>query len=138
MLRLVEAVGPAQAYARLAGEVPDHVDSGEEGVEVGLEQVLLDETEPRVGERIGDVRPLEGDVVVVGEAVDADHVVALRQEAVDEGASDESGGAGDDHVHRSIVTGDRRMSISGSPGWSDGLLWSAQVPRTVTSALQSN
>ena len=52
-------------------------------------------------------------VVIVGERVDPDHLVPLGQEALDQGASDESGGAGDDHVHRSIVTGDRRMSISG-------------------------
>ena len=79
--------------------MPDDVDPVERGIEVGGDQVGLDEPESVVRERARQVPSLRRRVVVVGEAVDADDLVAFREQAVDERASDEPGCTGDDDGH---------------------------------------
>ena len=64
-----------------------------------LHIVGLDEPESVVRERARQVPSLRRRVVVVGEAVDADDLVAFREQAVDERASDEPGCTGDDDGH---------------------------------------
>jgi hypothetical protein len=78
--------------------VVDDLDVGQErreieGVEVGLDdpqEGLLDDAE---------ILPLEPRVVVVGQDVDAHHVVPLVEEPASERAADEPGDAGDEGLH---------------------------------------
>ena len=80
------------AHARLPREVEDAVEPGE------VDRVAR-EVEP------ADLLParvllLQRDVVVVGEAVEADDVVALRAQRLGEVGADEAGRAGDEVSHR--------------------------------------
>ena len=49
-----------------------------------------------------DVLLLQRDVVVVGEAVEADDVVTLGAERLGEVRADEAGGAGDEVAHQAV------------------------------------
>src|SRR5207302_8790730 len=90
-----EVAPPARADARLPGEVKDTVEPGE--VEPAVREVDPPELErPRV-------LLLQGGVVVVGEAVDADDVVALAEQRLGEVRADETRRAGDDISHRGTI-----------------------------------
>jgi|GEM_PF-5337841 len=99
-LRVLEAV----AHARLGGEVDDDVGPhpSEEIVEqAGRLQAALHRLEAGQALKLGVARPLQGDVVVVGEAVEPDDRVPLAQEAPAEVIADEAGRAGHERAHRS-------------------------------------
>jgi hypothetical protein len=74
------------------------VDPGQQLVEVDLVEVAAHEVEPLRGEP-GEVQLLDPEVVVVGQAVDADDVMALVQQCAGEVAPDEAGDAGDQCSH---------------------------------------
>jgi hypothetical protein len=65
--------------------------------------------EPWPLEQAGEVGPLVGRLVVVGEGVDRDHLVPSVEQGLGQVGTDESGGAGDHHVvavgscHRRVV-----------------------------------
>ena len=71
----------------------DGVDAVEQGIEVCVGEVELEHVET------GGVFALAGGVVVVGERVDADDVVACRDQRLCEMRPDEAGRAGDDDLH---------------------------------------
>ncbi len=89
-------------------------------VEVHRAEVALDHAEARLGERAGEVRLLHPPRVVVREAVDADHLVAAREQGVDEVRSDEAGAAGDHEAgHRANATrAAGRVDHGRSAGWT--------------------
>jgi len=98
-----ERFPPAGPDAGLGRLVEHNVDPVEEGLEIGGDQVLLAEGEAVVGPGDGEVPLLDLARVVVGEAVDADHLVALREEPLGEGRAHEPGDPGHDAAHRAVV-----------------------------------
>src|SRR5690606_14279109 len=94
-----EAVRPRRPHTRLPGEVQHALHAVEQRDRVEGGEVALDELEARVVEHPGEVRPLQAGVVVVGEGVDAAHLVAVREQALGGVAADEPGTAGDEDVH---------------------------------------
>src|SRR5205807_8104827 len=96
----VELVSPAGSVSFLSGEVVDDIGTLQRGGEVGVDQVELLEREVAMAPRGLKVLLLASAPVVVGEAVDADHLLAVSQQALAQVRADESGGAGDDGLHR--------------------------------------
>jgi hypothetical protein len=97
-------VGQRVAHPRLRGQV-DHAVEPSPAEQLGdggaLGEVQLAEAEARVPPQLRQPRLLEGDVVVVVEAVDPDEVVAARQQAPADMKADEAGRAGhQDPSHR--------------------------------------
>src|SRR5581483_4962829 len=84
---------------RPPGEVIDDLRAFERGRQVVLGEIDRQEREPLLLARPGEVALLGGARVVVRETVDADHVVAGCEEAVDEVRTDESSRSRDDHPH---------------------------------------
>ena len=74
----------------------------EDAVDVVELEIGVSEVEPANVEPVG-VRLLLGNVVVVGEGVDADDLVAARLERSREGRADEAGRAGDDLSHLGTI-----------------------------------
>src|SRR2546429_5958123 len=72
-------------------------------------RVDVGEGEARVGARRSKVALLGRTRVVVGEAVDPNHLVTPRQQPLRQVRADEAGGAGDNHPH-GIVNSRRDLS----------------------------
>ena len=100
------------ANARPPGEVVHDLGAFERRPEIVLREVERLESEAAVRARLADVALLGDARVVVGEAVDADHLVAVAQDALDEVRADEAGRAGDDDFH-GMVKCRRHLSF----GW---------------------
>ena len=84
------------AHAGLRREVEDAVEARE--VELASARSTVRRSQPAASSRVG-VLLLEREVVVVGEAVDPDDVVAGGGERLGEVRADEPGGAGDGVAH---------------------------------------
>ncbi len=67
--------------------------------QVGVLNPRFHEPETRMPPRRGEIPLLVGPRIVVGKAVDADDIGAVRQQAIGEGRADESGDAGDKRFH---------------------------------------
>jgi hypothetical protein len=78
------------------------VDVGEQRGQVGGVQVGLVEGEARLRDR-REVAALDRDLVVVGQDVDADDLVALAQQLAREVAAHETGHAGHECSHRGFL-----------------------------------
>src|SRR5690606_27797744 len=63
---------------------------GQVGLHVGVARMVLEARQPRL---------LQGDVVVVVEVVEADDLVAARQQHLRDMTADEAGSAGDENLH---------------------------------------
>ncbi len=94
-----EAIGPRQPHARLRRLVEHDVDAVEQRRDVARAHVGLDELEPRIGTRTGDVALLRRTSVVRGEAVDADDRLTSREQRVGEMTPDEARDPGDECAH---------------------------------------
>ncbi len=94
-----EPVRPRQPHARLPGEVEDHLGAVEQRRELGALQVgrLVPEAGVR-GEPV-EHRAFLVEVVVVGQAVDADDVVPGGECRLGKMPADEPRGTGDDYAH---------------------------------------
>ena len=93
---LLEHVAEAP-HARLSGQVEDAVGAGE--IEVFLCEVEARHVEP------GRVLLLQRRVVVVGEAIDCEHLVARREQLLGQLRADEAGCPGDDVLHSAGASG---------------------------------
>ncbi len=112
-LRIDERV----AHAGLGGEVDDALEvflAEEFGHARGIGDVELDEAKARMVGQLLQARLLQADVVIVVEVVDADDLVAARQQALGNVHSYKSGGAGDEHFHAS---GFRKVMAYNSVFW---------------------
>jgi hypothetical protein len=98
-LVLLEALTPALAHPRLGGEVEDDVARLDQLDEVAAREVERDELEPVPVHGDLEVAPLVGALVVVVEAVDADHLVTVRKQGLGQVRPDEAGAAGDESSH---------------------------------------
>ncbi len=96
----IELVSPAGSHPGLARQVVDHTRAFERRGEVGAHQVELFEGEIPMARRHLEVLLLASAPVVVGEAVDADDLVAVGKQPLAQVRADETRGAGDDHFHR--------------------------------------
>ncbi len=76
----VELVAPAWPHAGLAGQVIHDVGAFERGGEVGVDEVQLFEREIAVAPGRLQVLLLARPAVIVGEAVDAHHLVAVGEQ----------------------------------------------------------
>src|SRR5207245_2641462 len=101
----VELVPPAGPDPGLAGQVIDDVRTLQRGREIGVDEVELFEREVAMALRHLEVLLLASAAVVVGEAVDADHLLAVGEQALAEVRADEPRGAGDDGLHRTQACG---------------------------------
>ncbi len=95
-------VGDGVAHAGLRGEMDDHVEA------LALEQcrhagaigeVEFGEREALERRQAREPRPLERDLVVVVDVVEADDALAAFEQPERGGRADESGRAGDEYVH---------------------------------------
>ena len=102
-VRVGAGVFQAIAYAGLGAEVGDVVGfkvRDERGEFLGVGEIRLQKTEIRQRRELLKAGALEGDVIVVGEVVHAEHLATLRfGEAASDMVSDEAGGAGHEHFH---------------------------------------
>ena len=83
---------------------------GDEGTEVEIVEVRLDEPEPRVLQA-PQVLPLHLRVVVVGQHVHADHVVVVGKQPGGERAADEPGDAGHERDHEAPPSAGRTDAV---------------------------
>ncbi len=110
------------AHARLGGEMDHHLrpHRGEQlrGARA-VGEVDLPEREARAPEQAVQARPLEPRIVVLVQAVDADHAAALGQQPLGQMVADEPGDPGQEdravmgEAHR--LTGSSRRASAGSP-----------------------
>ena len=87
----------------------------DEAREIGAGDRRLDEVKRRVAAERREVAFLDRPRVVVGEAVDADHVGSVRHQPLGERRADEPGDAGDERLHRSNTSLARAGSRVGLP-----------------------
>ncbi len=99
-----EAIGPREPHARLRALMEHHVDAVEQWLDGTRTQVCFDEFESIGAMSGGEVGLFRRAVVVRREAVEPEHGLAARDERVDEGRSDEAGGAGDERAHGVVTT----------------------------------
>jgi hypothetical protein len=105
------------AHAWLGRLVEHGLRAGEQGPDVGRCQVEPVQLEAGPGQRPGQVRPLVAGRIVLGEGVDADHVVTKVEQRLGEMGADEAGGAGDDDM---LATGTLHRPVD-SRVWQTGL-----------------
>ena len=95
-----EIAAPAPPHSRLRRQVEDPVHAVQQPAEGRILDAGFDEGEAGVCEQPCQVRFLERPRVVVGEAVDADHLGALREQPISQVRPDEPRNAGDQRLHR--------------------------------------
>jgi len=95
-----EAVAPAGPDACLGGEVQHRVHLLQDGPQVRLAQVLLQEREPGLAPQTFKVRLFDLPRVVGVEVVDADDFPSLGEEPLRRMAADEAGAASDEALQR--------------------------------------
>src|SRR6202011_1125255 len=78
----VELVAPARPHAWLPGEVIDDIGAFQRGCEIGIDEVELLEGEVAVVPGHLQVLLLSSTPVIVGEGIDAQHLVAVGQKAL--------------------------------------------------------
>ena len=96
-----EVASPALAHAGLGGEMKHMRSIGEQRREIGILNARLDEPEVLLADQPAQIAFLDRTRVIVGEAVDADHVRALGEQLSGERRSDEAGCACDQRLHDS-------------------------------------
>ena len=114
------------AHTRTSRNVKDDVDPVEQAIEVGLEQILLDEAERVEATSPPPRRLLHVPVVVVGEHVDSDDVVSVVEQLVAERTADEAGSTRNCDTHqstsRSGIEQDKATAPLTDVGTSTGLV----------------
>ena len=97
---VVEALAPAPPHAGLRGEVEDDLHALQRRIEVGGGQIELQQREAPRAAQTGEVRLLERARIIVGEAVDPDHLVLQLDQALREVRADEACNTRNQTTHR--------------------------------------